>query len=833
LISHPTGHILFPKIMNEKKIQLTFPGGADSIGASCTLVEIAETCLLIDCGIRMNSPDRPLPDLSALNGKHLDAILLTHAHTDHTGALPVLCDAFPSVPVIATPPTIDLISILFNDSIKIMAHDREGEIPLYTKAQVERVLSLVIPMGFRQSRTIKDVTVTFLPASHIIGACMIHIASPAGNILFTGDYSVTSAATVPALDRPVLPVDLVISESTYGSRLHEDRVIAENRLVQQVNEIVQNDGKVLIPSFAIGRAQEVILILQNALRTKKLPNVPVYVDGMVRDVCTIYSKYEMYVTSKLAKQIRKTANPFFTGPIVPVMTPQMRNRIAAEGGPCVIIASSGMLTGGASAFYAQKLMGGDKNAILLTGYQDEESPGRALLSLVSKSGERLFNLYGEPVEVKATVATFNLSAHADRLQMASLIQAIRPRTVVLVHGDNDARNSLKNSLPIQDCLLVENGSSLARSYHVNKNQIAAPVELPEKIDIMRVRAIIGPVGQTPVKASDAAQLWFGCKTDAATIDMFVHRLEELGLVKRDDIRRTFFHVLSSSDTQTGSEEFQIECRLKDENPKGKLLEYCMKRKIPFPVFEVTVDNGYHYAVAKLVIGDKEIVSKQYRAMAKKSSEQLAAEDLLAQLPSDATTTTVYADTNADYQEEIIEIDNQGGEHLRSDNHKGKLYEFCAANKIRVPALHHKNQSGMYLVKLKDRRSTFETAWFSSSSKIVSEQAASEAFLSHVKADQERESFKNNGDTETDRSDKTGSDPRPIINKLVQTKQILDFGYDLKNTEQVENQTLFTVCAWAILPDNTRIESPCHSALSKKEAQYRAASEILKKIYQVE
>lgn len=814
--------------MNDIKMQLTFSGGADSIGASCTLVEIGETCILIDCGIRMNAPDRPLPDLSVLSGKHLDAVLLTHAHTDHTGALPILCDAFPSVPVIATPPTIDLISILFNDSLRIMAHEREGEIPLYSKTQVERVFSLITPLGFRQSRTINDSTVTFLPASHIIGAAMIHIASSAGNILFTGDYSISSAATVPALDRPVLPVDLIISESTYGSRLHEDRAVAENRLVQQVSEIIQNGGKVLIPSFAIGRAQEVILILQHALRTKKLPEVPVYVDGMVRDVCSIYSNYEMYVTAKLAQQIRKTNNPFFTNSIAAVTTPQMRNRITSETAPCVIIASSGMLTGGASAFYAQKLMGDEKNAILLTGYQDEESPGRALLSLASQSGNRSFNLCGEPVEVKATVATFNLSAHADRLQIASMIESIRPRTVVLVHGDKEARTSLKNSLSIQDCQLVDNGSSLIRSYPVRKSVHTPEIELPQENDILRLRAIIGPPGGTPVKASDAAQLWFGCKKDAAAIDLFVQRLEEFGLVKRDDVRRTLFHVLSSVEIQSGSEEFQTECRLKDENPKGKLLEYCMKRKIEFPLFDSTIDNGYHCTIAQMTFNDNVLISKPGRALSKKTSEQLAAEDLLTQLQTSGSSPATEV---TECSEETVEIDDAGKERLKIDNPKGKLYEFCAANRVKLPALFHKMQTGMHLVKLKDRRGTFETAWFNSSAKVVSEQAASEAFLNHLLTDTCVSG--NKEDDQTDTTIKSGTDPRIIINKLLQTKHILGFGYDLKSTEQVEKQTLFTVCAWAVLPDNTRIESSSLSSLSKKEAHYRAASEILQKIYSVE
>ena len=813
-----------------KQIILSFLGGADSIGASCTLVEIDDTCILIDCGIRMKTPDRPLPDLSALNGKNIDAILLTHAHTDHTGALPVLCEAFPSVPVIATAPTLDLITILFKDALKISASERDGEIPLYNKAQVERALSNTVPTGFRQPKEIKQVTVTFLPASHIIGAAMIHLATPGGYILFTGDYSVTAAGTVPALDKPAFPVDLLISESTYGTRLHEDRTIAENRLVQQINELLERKGKVLIPCFAIGRAQEVILILQNALRSKKIPSVPVYVDGMVRDVCTIYSKHEAYVTTKLAKQIRNFPNPFFTNSITPVTSPQMRNTIPSEG-PCVIIASSGMLTGGASAFYAQKMLGNENDGILLTGYQDEESPGRVLLSLVSNSTNRTLKIFGEPMEVKSTVATFNLSAHADRLQMASLIESLHPRTVALVHGDNEARIALKNCLQIKDCLLVENGTTISRTYPVRHNsQLPMIPALPEIDDITRLRAIVGTQNNSLVKGADIAYLWFGCKADAVSTDLFLHRLEELGVAKRDDIRRGFLHVITTPDSDLNPEEFLLELRLKNQNPKGRLLEYCMKKRVELPPFEIESQDGYYYASVKITIEGKLLSSIKCKALSKKTAQQLAAENLLSLLPEEQA-----VDIESDLVEEFINISDLEVVQLRINNHKGKLYEFCAAGKVENPVFFHKSQSGKHLVKLADKKAAFETKWYSSTSKIAAEHAASYALLTYLQSlvyetetAEETVNEKNeekNGDNST--GNKTGNDPRGIINNFLQTKQLLGFGYDLVGTENITNQTLFTVTAWVTLPDTTRIQSSPFSAHSKKEAQCRAAADVLK------
>jgi Cft2 family RNA processing exonuclease len=811
---------------NNDQIRLTFLGGSDSIGASCTLVEIGDICLIIDCGIRMNSPDRPLPDLSSLSGKNPDAILLTHAHTDHSGALPVLCEAFPSVPVIATSPTLDLISILFNDAIKISESERDGEIPLYNKTQVERVFLNALPVGFRQPKTIKQITITFLPAAHIIGAAMIHIASPAGCILFTGDYSVTAARTVPALDKPALPVDILISEATYGTRLHEDRSIAENKLVKQVEEITQRGGRVLIPCFAIGRAQEVILILQNAFRSKKIQPMPVYVDGMVRDVCNIYSKHEAFVTMRLAKQIRNLSNPFFTDTIRPVLSPQMRNKIISEG-PCVIVASSGMLTGGASAFYAKSMLRNENDGILMTGYQDEESPGRALLSLVSKVDKKI-DIYGETVDIKATVATFNLSAHADRLQMAGLIESCRPRTVVLVHGDNEARTALKNALQIRDCLMVDNGSTISRTYSARKNTTNQIPDLPKDNDILRIRALIGPSGKSLVKASDLAQLWYGAKTDALSIDTFVHRLEELGLVRRDDFRRNFLHVVAPSETDTESDDFKLEVRLKNENPKGKLLEYCMKLKIELPSFEIELKDGFYFASTKITLDGKTISSDKCNAISKKTAEQLASEHLLSIIPS-----TISPSAVGIIDDEIVELNDQMIKLYKEENPKGRLFEFCSKNKIKMPAYFHKVLNGKHLVKLADHHSAFETKWHSSNVKISAEHGAAEAFLAHVNSLSVENDKQENSKVDNESVKKTGLDPRVVINKFLQTKQILDFGYELTGTEVVNNQPVFAMIAWAILPDNTRLQTAQFSAQSKKDAQYRASADLLKMFFSVD
>ena len=184
-------------------VQISFLGGASAIGASSTLVRVPGANFVVDCGVRY-SGSSPLPDLSQLADTRIDAILLTHAHMDHSGGLPVLAEACPGAPVFATPPTIDLVGILLRDSLRLMnGPDRESEVPLYTEPQVEQLLHSMAPVRYHQPIRVGQVEISWLPASHILGAAMILMKTPAGTILFTGDYSVTAQQTVPAWPVPI------------------------------------------------------------------------------------------------------------------------------------------------------------------------------------------------------------------------------------------------------------------------------------------------------------------------------------------------------------------------------------------------------------------------------------------------------------------------------------------------------------------------------------------------------------------------------------------------------------------------------------------------------
>ncbi len=616
-------------------IRLTFLGGAGSIGASSALVQVAGTSLLVDCGVRFRA-GQALPDLDFLTGKKLDAIVVTHAHSDHTGALPVVHEAFPAAPIYMTPPTQDLVSILQRDALKIMsmASEREDDLPLYSERQVSSMIGLLRPVDHHRSVTVGEVVVTWLPACHILGASMVHLRTPGGNVMFTGDYSVSAQKSVPLLARPTLPVDLLVSEATYGNRLHADRRLSESRLVQTVAGVVEGGGRVLIPAFAIGRAQEVLLILKEALRKKKMPEVPVFVDGMVRSVCGVYAQHESYLTPSLAREIRTSGHPFFNKQIQPVRDPRDR-RSVLDAGACVIVASSGMLHGGPSAFYASELAPREKDAILITGYQDEESPGAALLKLAAQEGPRQLRLGGRLVDVRCLFQPYSLSAHADRTQMMGLIEALRPATVVLVHGDREAKEGLAASLGVADIELAEDGDQVVRAYPPRSS---SPRPLASLFQSKVAASLVGPSAGSPLRASSLAEAWFGREVDRGTMARFVDALLHAGVARQDEEDKALLWSLvpaspsASPAVRDADAEADAEA-LKAENPKGKLWELCARRRLPFPEEVHTSEGELHVIELRLTTSEGPVSSGAFRAFTKRLAEQRASKRLLELLES--------------------------------------------------------------------------------------------------------------------------------------------------------------------------------------------------------
>ena len=451
-------------------MNIHFLGGANEVGASSTLITIEGQRILVDAGIRMNStPDKQLPDFSCLDA--IDAVLLTHAHTDHTGALPILMrDYVPtSVKVYCTAATEAITRVLLKDNANRLERDKqEDKPPQYTRDDVTAALSCIEEVSCCKSIPICDgvLTATWIPAGHILGAAMIHIEGERESILMTGDVSVTNQLSIPGItDKLPYQPDVMVMESTYGNRQHTDRAEQEAKLVQDVANTIAVGGKVLIPVFAVGRSQEVILILKRAMKCGQIPEFPLYVDGMVRKVNEIYKRFFHELSPDLQNRVKPGEDLFYSDMVKKVESKDERSCILS-GGPCCIIASSGMLKGGISSYYAEQLVRAPKNLIAITGYQSQGTPGDALLKLseANESKKRVWPLSDEKsVLVRCRVERYLLSAHADQSELTQLVKEVQPRKLFLVHGDTKAREGLKRSIqkisPTVHVELPQNGDS--------------------------------------------------------------------------------------------------------------------------------------------------------------------------------------------------------------------------------------------------------------------------------------------------------------------------------------------------------------------------------------
>ncbi len=410
-------------------------GGGNEIGASSYFVQLNGDKLLLDSGIRLHSEYKH-PRFVSLYEKNflhhlwdLEAILISHGHLDHIGSLPTVVSEAKDVPVYATQPTKAIMELQLKPTRTDETFLDVQAVKEFSEERFQSTIARVQSTPWNQPIQLKNCQVTFFPSGHILGAAMIYIESDMGNVLFTGDFTPFNQMTVPSYQIPEhIAVDLLITESTYGYQeaAHSGDVKAEREtFARKIEQCLARNGWVLIPAFAIGRSQEVALILQSLICNKHLKPFPVYIDGLAQIVCDIYEKNGVNIFTKNINKAPKSL---------------IRNLDTSNKG--VIIASSGMLLNkSASARYAEKLLSNSRNALFFSGYLDEESPGRKL-DLVRRNRGKSFRLNRNTVSVKATVDTYRLSAHTDSKGILDLIKNVRPKKVVFVHGKPQARSKI-------------------------------------------------------------------------------------------------------------------------------------------------------------------------------------------------------------------------------------------------------------------------------------------------------------------------------------------------------------------------------------------------------
>ncbi len=435
-------------------IRASFLGGSREVGRSSILLQTPISNILLDAGVNVASKENEFPryDAPEFDINKIDAVIISHAHLDHSGALPLLFKYGYRGPVYCTAPTRDTMALLQLDYIDVL--QKEGREPPYTSREIKEMIKHTITLNYNEVTDITpDVRLTLLNAGHILGSSMIHLNVGNGyhNILYTGDYKYAQTKLLDPPSTKFQRLETMITESTYGGSndVQPSREESESQIIEIVNKTIERNGKVLIPVLGVGRAQEVMLILEEAMKEKKIPEVPIYVDGMVWDVTAIYTAYPEFMNKNIRQRIfSENDNPFLSKIFNRVGSNEERQKIIRKRKPCIIVATSGMLTGGASVEYFKALAINKKNSLIFVSYQAEGSLGRQL-----QNGEREIpiEIEGKKGILKVKMEIYSvegLSGHSDRNQLMNFARKLipKPKRIFVVHGETSKSIDLASSL---------------------------------------------------------------------------------------------------------------------------------------------------------------------------------------------------------------------------------------------------------------------------------------------------------------------------------------------------------------------------------------------------
>jgi KH/beta-lactamase-domain protein len=455
-------------------IRLACLGGFREVGRSCLFLETPESKVLLDCGINIASSEHAYPqlDVPEFDINELDAVVISHSHLDHSGFLPYLYKLGYKGPVYCTEATRDVMTLLQLDYIDVVMS--EGKKPIYTSKEIKEMIKHSVTLKYDEVSDIApDVRITLHNAGHILGSAMIHLNIGDGfhNILYTSDFKFSRTKLLEAALCNFQRLETLIIESTYGGAndIQPTRKECDEFLLKIVDETIKKKGKVLIPVLGGGRAQEIMLVLEEAIRHGKLKEIPIFLDGMLWDITAIYTTYPEMMNRSVKKLIfHRNCNPFLSSVFSRVGSQEEREKVIEEKGPCVILATSGMLTGGPSVFYLRELGDNPNNSLIFVSYQAEGSLGREIQKGVR---EVPMEIEGKTalLPIKLNIYTIEgYSGHSDREQLVNFVKRLepKPKRIIINHGENSK------------CLDL--ASTLHKLFKVETN-------VPRDLDVLRIR----------------------------------------------------------------------------------------------------------------------------------------------------------------------------------------------------------------------------------------------------------------------------------------------------------------------------------------------------------
>lgn len=443
-----------PWPINKEEVMLFCLGGVKQVGRSCFIVVTPESKVMLDCGINpgeMSGLDAyPRLDWFNFDLDDLDAVIISHAHIDHQGFLPTLFKYGYKGPVYCTEPTLPLMTLLQMDSVKI-AHSNGTYLP-YEARDVNEVIKHCITLPYGKPTDISpDITITLNNAGHIMGSATVHLnISGAHNILYSGDYKYAKTQLLDSAVSMYPRVETLITESTYGNStdIMPDQQFVYRGFTDSINKTLTEGGKVLIPVPAVGRAQEIMLVMAKEMKEGRLIESPIYIEGMISEASAIHMSYAHYLGSEVRKSVSQGINPFQSEYFTVISGYGKRDSVLNDENPSIMMATSGMLEGGPSVEYFKELAPNSMNKIIFVSYQINGTLGRRVLdgamsevSMMDKSGK----VKVVPVRCQ-TQKIDGFSGHSDFNQILNFASRIKPKRVLVNHGEKSKSENVASAI---------------------------------------------------------------------------------------------------------------------------------------------------------------------------------------------------------------------------------------------------------------------------------------------------------------------------------------------------------------------------------------------------